>query len=256
MVHEMAATLENLALVVKRQGRYEESLALLLQALAEHRRIGDSASVALSLSNLGSMRMFMNDDEAAGGHLREALALAERDGLVSTRAFVLANLTELALRAADWKAARGHAERALDIARGSGLRPLAGWLELQLARLAARSGDLDAARLALAEGAALAVALRAPSIAAAALLAWAELLEAQGLPLPAQRVLAFGVEQPQISAPDRDELRIAWARRAGGTETEAPELPPWPRAITLELLLGRLVAERDTAHADLIRLLC
>ena len=31
MVHEVAGTLENLALVAKRQGRYEESLALLLQ---------------------------------------------------------------------------------------------------------------------------------------------------------------------------------------------------------------------------------
>ncbi|MBC8058336.1 MAG: tetratricopeptide repeat protein, partial [Rhizobiales bacterium] len=256
MLQEVAGTLENLALVLKRQGRYEESLTLLRQALAEHRRIGNNASVALSLSNLGSMLMFMNDDEAAGENLREALALAERDGLVSTRAYVLANLTELALRAKDWKAARGHAERALGVARDSGLRPLAGWLEVQLARLATRDGDLDAARRALAEGAALAIALKASSIAAAALLAWAELLEAQGHTLPAQGVLAFGVHQPQFSAPDREELRMEWNRRVGSFEAEAPVVPPWPQAISLGLLLGRIVAERDTSYVALLRLLC
>jgi predicted ATPase/DNA-binding SARP family transcriptional activator len=248
--HDIAGTLENLAIANKRVGRYAESLRQQFDALAEHRRIGDGASEAMCLSNLASLEMFMDDSVAAAGHLREALVLAERHGLTSTQAFARANLTELAFKSGDLVQACTQAERALEIARGAGIRSLVGWLELQLARLAARRGERAEACRRLAAGGELALALRAPSLKAAALLAIAELFEAEDRPSAARRVLAFGVDQEAISAPDRDELRVEWARRAAGM---APD-PAWPAALalTLDALLQRIVDEVAAPQARLL----
>lgn len=245
--HDIASTLDNLALCEKRLGRYDEALRLTLEALTQHRRHGDNARVAVCLNNLGSMFTFMDDDEAAKVHLREALQLSERHGLVSTRAFVLSNLTELALKADDIDAARQHAEAALEVAQGGGLRSLAGWLKAQLARLATRRGELELARSLLADAAELALTLGAQFVKPAVMLGWAELLEAQGHAGAARRVLAFAADEPSLSAPDRDELRAAWARRASAATLD----PPWP-GIGLDELLQRILVERELAHAPLI----
>jgi predicted ATPase/DNA-binding SARP family transcriptional activator len=245
--HDIASTLDNLALCEKRLGRYEEALQLNLEALTQHRRHGDDARLAVCLNNLGSLLTFMDDDEAAQVHLREALQLSEHHGLVSTRAFVLANLTDLALKADDVDAAREHAERALEVAQSGGLRPLAGWLKVQLARLATRRGELDLARSLLSGGAESALTLGAQFVTAAVMLGWAELLEVQGHSDAARRVLAFAAEAPTLSAPDRDELRTAWARRASPATVD----PPWV-GMALDELLQRIVTERDVSHVPLI----
>jgi predicted ATPase/Tfp pilus assembly protein PilF len=245
--HDIASTLDNLALCEKRLGRYEEALQLTLQALAQHRRHGDSARVALCLNNLGSLLTFMDDDEAAQGYLREALQISEHHGLVSTRAFVLANLTDLALRAGDTDAARDHAERALELAQGAGLRSLVAWLKVHLARLATRRKELDLARSLLSGGAELALTLGAQSVKPGVVLGWAELIDAQGHAEVARRVLAFAADEPTLSAPDRDELRAAWARRASPTMSEAP----W-NGMALDELLERIVNETKVSHMPLI----
>jgi tetratricopeptide (TPR) repeat protein len=233
-----AATLENLAIATKRLGHYEESLRLTHEALAEHRRGGDGAAEALCLSNLASLESFMDDNEAAAAHLREALALADRHCLLSTQAFARANLVEVAFKTGDMAEARAQGERALAIAAGAGIRSLVGWLQLQLAREATRRNDARSAHARLAEGIAIALALRMPWLKAAALLALAEALEARDAPADARRVLAFGAEEPTISVPDRDELRVEWARRVGGGAADAP----WP-ALTLDALLERAKAD-------------
>lgn len=244
--HDIASTLDNLAICEKRLGHYEEALRLTLEALAQHRRHGDSARLAVCLNNLGSMFTFMDDDEAALVYLREALELSERHGLVSTHAFVLANLTDVALKSGDDDAARRHAERATGLAEGCGLMSLAGWLKVQLARLAARRGELDLARALLAESVELALTLGAQLVKHAALLGLAELLEAQGDAAAARRVLAFAAGDESLSAQERDELRAAWARRVSPDSVD----PPWPE-IGLGELLQRIVVERDLAYAPL-----
>lgn len=251
MAHESATVFENLALVEKHLGDYDASLTHALEALAQHRRNGDMAAVALCLSNLGSTAIFMDDFDAAAGHLRESLELAERHGLASTRVYALSNLTELTLKRGDRAAAQAHAERALELADSSGMRSLAAWLKAQLARLAAQRGELDPARALLAEAASLAIELKARSMQAAVLLGLADLLEAQGEPAAGRRVLAYAADEPSFSAPDRDELRVEWARRAAGLP--APDAP-WP-GLALPELLRRIVAETAQAHAPLRALL-
>ncbi len=243
--------LDNLALVAKHQGQYEESLRLSAEALAEYRRSGNHAALALGLSNLASTCLFMDDHEQAAAHLREAAALAESEGLTSTRAYVLANLTELALKTQDWAAAQQHAERALDLARSAALHALTGWLTVQLARLAARRGEHEAARHSLAAAAGLALQLDRPGLKAALLLGLADLVERQGHAAAARRVLAFGAEDPAIGVADRDELRAEWARRAAALR--APD-PAWP-GLGLRELLQRVAAGAHSGFAPLVALL-
>ncbi len=245
--HKIAGTLENLALACKRLGDYQGSLRMNLEALAEHRRNGAEASEALSLSNLASLEMFMGDQDAAALHLQEALVLAERHGLTSTHVLVRANLTELAFKSGDLAQARVHAERAFEIAQSTGMRAAAGWLELQLSRLAARRLDLKDAQARIVDACTLALELRLPSLKAAALLALAELFEAQDRRSAARRVLAFGAGQSMLSAPDRDELRAEWHRRAC---VDAPE-PAW-LGLSVDELLRRVVVEHASAHTTLI----
>ena len=243
--------LDNLSVVAKHLGDYEEALRLSAEALAQYRGSGNHAALALGLSNRASMCLLMDDHEQAAAHLREAAQLAEREGLTSTRAYVLANLTELALKTQDWTSARGHAERALELTRSAGLHALDGWLRVQLARLALRRGELDAARRGLAEAASQALTLDTPSVKAAAVLGLAELFEHQGQALAARRVLAFAAGDASISAANRDELRAEWVRRAGAhTEPD----PPWP-GLTLRELLERVQREAGGGHAELLALI-
>jgi tetratricopeptide (TPR) repeat protein len=243
--------LDNLAVVAKHLGHYEDSLRLSAEALTQYRATGNHAALALGLSNRASMCMLLDDHEQAGAHLREAAILAEREGLTSTRAYVLANLTELALKTQDWGAARTHAERALELARSGALRALAGWLVVQLARLATRRGEHPLAQRGLADAAAQALALDTPSLKAAVVLGLADLIEGRGHAAAARRLLAFAAEDPGLGAANRDELRAEWARRAAALR--APD-PPWP-GLALHEVLQRVAGAADSADAPLVALL-
>jgi len=244
---DAASTLDNLALAHKQVGHYEESLRLSLEALTQHRRNGDTAAVALCLSNLGSLTMFLGRDDTASAYLDEAQLLSERAGLVSTRAYVLANLSVLAKKANDDARARAHAECALEVAREAGIRQLASWLEVQLARLAIRRGDFAEARPRLAAGTALALTLGVPSLRAEPLLAFVELLDAQGEPGCARLVLAAAEGDPSLPAVYRDQLRQTWAIRGFEREDDGRRMP-----ILLDELLHRIVVEAGLGHAPLI----
>jgi predicted ATPase/DNA-binding SARP family transcriptional activator len=241
----VAGTLDNLALVEKRLGNYDEALRLTHESLALQRRFGHGPGIALCLNNLGSLYTVRGEAEAAEGPLREALAICERDGLGTTVAMVRANLSQVAMQRGEWPAAQTHAERALEAAHASGNRSAWAWVRSHQARLAARAGDLAGARAMLAEGVATAITLGAPSIMAPGLIAFAELLDAQGQAQLARRVLAFSADEPTMTASDRDEMRAHLARWGGAPKTA------WP-GVTLPELLQRIVGEAPQAHAALI----
>lgn len=257
---DMAATLDNRALAVKRLGDYDRALQLNYEALALHRRNRDLARAAVCLCNLGSFQLFLNDDAAGEGHLREALALSEQHGLVSTRAYALANLTELALKRRDANAGWEHARKALEVSEASGMRSLAGWLNCQLARMAAWRGDMPAAHQWLAAGATAAIELSLPAVKAAAALAFAELLEAEGRAGTARTVLRIAKDEPSLSAPDREELHAAWQLRIGdeGNDAAAAAVAAAPHVaatataeLSLDAIMTRLAIEAHVLHAPL-----
>lgn len=247
---QIAGTLDNLALVHKRLGHYDEALRLSLESLEQHRRIGHGAGIALCLNNLGSLYMSRDEPAAAQGPLHEALALCERDGLGNTYPLVRANLSQAAMRLGDLAAARLHEQRGSEGAQANGNRAVWAWMQSHGARLSVREGDLARARVALAEGLSTAVALGAPSLLAPGLVAFAELLDAQGHHALARRCLAFFGELSDLTPSDRDEMRAMLARW-GGLPHGATA---WP-GMALPELLQRIVNEAPQLHAPLIALL-
>ena len=247
---QIAGTLDNLSLVHKRLGRYDEALRLSLESLEQHRRIGHGAGIALCLNNLGALYIARGEPAAALAPLREALVLGERDGLANTVAMVHTNLSHAALQLGDLATARQHVQRGSARALASDNRSVWTWMHSHGARVSVLEGDLPGARVALAEGLSSAVALASPALLAPGLMAFAELLDAQGEGLLARRCLAFFGELPDLSRSDRDEI-LGLLARWGGLR---PGAGPWP-GVTLPELLQRIATEATQAHAPLIALL-
>lgn len=244
---QIAGTLDNLSLVHKRLGRYDEALRLSLESLEQHRRIGNGAGIALCLNNLGALHIARGQPAAAQAPLQEALALSARDGLVHTATAVHTNLSHAALYLGDLAGARQHARRGCEGATTSGNRGVSAWIRSHAARVSVREGDLAAAREALTEGLSTAVALGAPSLLAPGLMAFAELVDAQGHATLARRCLAFFGQLPDLTRADRDEI-LALLGIWGGLPAGAAA---WS-GMTLPELLQRIATEAPQRHAALI----
>lgn len=246
----VSVVLDHLALVEKYLGHHDAALALSLQALTEHRRHGDLSAIALCLCNLGSLYLTRDEHAAARPHLEEAQALCEREGLAGTLTLARANLCEVRLLAGDLGAAHRLCERTAEAARESGNRLNASWAALMLARCRLREGNADGARASLAEGVAGALATGAPLLHGLVLLAFAELLKAQGDDLAAARVLAMAEGDRAMAA--------GLGRRVQAVQRALAPLPaPTPLAQPLPLaeLLHRVAAETLFAQAPLRALL-
>lgn len=244
---QIAGTLDNLSLVHKRLGHYDEALRLSLESLEQHRRIGHGAGIALCLNNLGALYVARSEPAAALAPLREAVLLCERDGLANTAAMVQTNLAHAAFYLGDLAAARHHTELGAEAALASGNRSVWTWIHSHGARVAAREGDLPRSQRALAEGLSTAVALGSPSLLAPGLMAFAELLHVQGHAVLARRCMAHFSELPDLTRADRDEMRAQLALWGGLPANAAA----WP-GMALPELLQRITTEAPQAHAALI----
>lgn len=245
---DAAALLDNLALVEKAVGRFDESLKMSMQSLVQHRQLGDVAGEALCLNNLGALQVDLGDYAAGVVNLKVALALCERHGLVATKGLVLANLAELAVKNGDVESARRHGQHALDVAQATGNRAIESWLRLLLVSAALQQGDRDEARKQLRMSLELAVAIGRPALQLAGLVSFAELLVHQGDTDCAHAVLTLAEAQPAINAHQQQDIRER-RQRWGLAGLAAPASPP---ALTLSELVHRITAESDVAHAPLI----
>jgi predicted ATPase/DNA-binding SARP family transcriptional activator len=245
--HNIATSLDHVALVLKWLGRYDEALRMSLESIAAHRRLGDVAGEALCLNNHAALHIAKQEFASAAPYLREALALCDREGLVSTRLYVLANLTEVTLKSGDAAGAENFANRAIELALAVGNRPIVAWMKLQLARLALLRDDLPAARTNLAESLAAVMALAQQALRIGGVMIFAEVLEHQGEVEAARQALQFAAQHPAASAPDRDEILGRLATLPDSGEPPAS----WP-AIELDELIHRIVAEAELAYAPLL----
>jgi len=241
-----AAMLDNVALVEKAMGNFDESLRLSLESLAQHRRLADAAGEALCLNNLADLYLYRREYASAGAHLREGLVICDRHGLRSTRTLILANLAEVEMKSGNVAAAEAHARRAIEAADSAKNRSVACLVHLQFVQFALRRDDLVAARAELGTALKIAISVGRPSLKLAGLLTLADVLEAQGESRCALRVLAFAADHPSTSAADRGELRSRMASIAGAGPPSA-----WP-GIELDELTNRTVVEGDLAYAPLI----
>ena len=241
-----AAMLDNLAIVEKLLGRYDEALKMSQRSLMQHRELGDPAGQALCLNNLGDMYIVVGDYESAEHHLREGLALCERHGIVNTQIIILSNLSDVALRRDDLDTAERHAKGALPLAQAGGHRGIACWVLGHLAELDVRRGELAAARTSLAASLEIAISMARPAAQVLGLLRFSKILAAQGEPQVARAVLEFCLAQPTLPAPERDGMRAMLQSLPPATPS-----PQWP-GIAVEDLLNRAVVEAGAAYAPLI----
>jgi tetratricopeptide (TPR) repeat protein len=239
-----AGMLDNIAIVEKALGHYDEALALSQQALLRYRAIGSHAGEALCLNNLGTLLVDRREHDAARVHLTDSLALCERHGLENTRVMVMANLMELEIKTGDFEAAKRYAGSALETAELTGTTGLAAWIRIHVARLSAREGDLPSARAQLAKGMEQAISIGRRDLQFAGLCSFVDLLLAQGEDEAGRAVMSFCCAQPDIPAGDRDEMR---AKLRGSTR---PALP-WP-GLTVDQLAHRVVLEHESAYAPFI----
>lgn len=243
---DVAAMLDNLALVEKVTGHYAEAQRLAVQSLAQHQRLGDFAGEALCLNNLAALHLDKQEYEPVDEYVRQGLVICDRHGFVNTRALLLANKAELAVKTGD-SSADIHTTRALEIAEATGNRASACALKLMFARLALRRGDYPAARSEIAESLSIALAIGRSSFVLLGVSCFAEVLAAQGESECARVVLTFAKDHPSTGAPLRDEIRTQLAQ---WRETASSELP-WP-GLELDELAHRIVIESSIAHAPLI----
>jgi tetratricopeptide (TPR) repeat protein len=101
--------LNNLAIVYKRLGDYEQARSLLENGLAEVRQAGDKVSMATSLANLGNIYTLQQNYMQAAAVHRESLILRHTVGDQRGLASSLTSLAELAVATGDYeRAARLH----------------------------------------------------------------------------------------------------------------------------------------------------
>lgn len=240
-----AAMLDNLALVEKACGRWEQALEMSNRALAQFRGIGDVAGEALCLNNIGALLGDHGREEAGLAHLQAGLALCRRHGLDPTRAILLSNLAEAGLRTGRLDEADRHAEEAIALARAVGNRSIEGWVTLFCAQIALARQDAAMARRHLQEGASLALAAGRPAGQLLGVLVFADLAEAQGERAVARRLLQFAAAHPGLPASERDPIRKRLLARPGA------DLPPLPPG-RLHELVHRIALEAAQDHAPLL----
>ena len=245
---DAAALLDNLALVEKAVGRFDESLKMSMQSLVQHRQLGDAAGEALCLNNLGALQVDLGDHAAGIVNLQAALVLCGRHGLVATKGLVLANLAELAVKDGDVEAAQRYGQQALDVAQAIGNRAIESWLRMLLVSAALQQGHREEARRQLRTSLEMALAIGRPALQLAGLVAFAELLVHQGDADCAHAVLALAEAQPSINAHQRQDIRERRQRWGLAGEAAAPSAP----AATLGELVHRIAVESDVAHGPLI----
>lgn len=244
-----AAMLDNMSVSENLLGRKDAALRMAMQALVQHRAIGDVSGEAYALNQVGTLHNELGQFEAARAQLDAARALCERHRLTGLSPFVLGSLNVNAFDAGDLDAAQAFGEQALDAARAVHNRLAEAAIHLQFARIAARRSQFDRARAELRTGLETGFAIGSPELGYIGVAAFADLLDAQGERRAAQRVLAFAAALPGLSGRLRHEFRARLARWG-----PAPRSTGWP-GLGVDELLHRIAVEADVAHAPLIALL-
>jgi predicted ATPase len=245
-LHLAASAGGNLALVAKREGRYDDSVQLSLAALHEFRRLGAYADEALVLLNLGSMQLDRRRLAESAPHLRAALALAQRHGMRGTLGLALSNLSGHAEESGELEAAERYGERAVAVLTEVGEPSSVSATLQRLAVVAVRRGQIERARALLARSMVTALELGTPMLLLGGVLAFAQMLARTGERGPARTLFDHLQAQPLATAPIRDEaVRLRDLLCAGVAA------PPWC-GMSLEELGQRLVAEEALAYAPLL----
>jgi predicted ATPase/DNA-binding SARP family transcriptional activator/Tfp pilus assembly protein PilF len=213
----------NIAMVDKALGRYDDALARYVSVLEARRERNDVDGVVTALNNMANIHRVREQHAEALHCLEEALDLCTRERLAAARPFVLVNLgltcDELGRsdEAADWL------QRAVDEARASGEPNIEASALLGQADRDARARSFADARAKVALALDIADRLPSAGLQVQCVLAYGEIVAAEGDAALGAGLLRWGIEQPALNRADRDRAQRKLAR----IEFRAPRaIPP------------------------------
>ena len=141
-----AAALNNLASVVRDQGDYRRAGALFEESRDLLRTLGDEGRVALLTTNLGVIAHEQGDYARAAALYEEALTLSRALGDKHNVAMALNNLGNIRLSQGDAVAAHALLQESLAMRREAGLKEGVATCLVNLGNVVVLQGDSDAAR--------------------------------------------------------------------------------------------------------------
>lgn len=228
--HCTAWALGNLGVTLADRGEGERSLAVLREALAIDRELGNQYQVVVHLLNLSSTGKLLGRLEEARARGEEALALALRHDMTAFALTARGMLASLLVRQGRHAEARAQLQQCQQDAQRHGQTQLRIGVLGQLARLRALDGDRAGALHAVRDGVQLAQSCRMAPDVLRCLLGWAQVLRAEGDLPGAARVVLMLQRRPEAAAPDiagwqgwLDGLGLDDAQRARA-EAEVPSL--------------------------------
>lgn len=203
--HCTAWALGNLGVTHADRGEGEASLAVLHEALAIDRELGNQYQVVVHLLNLSSTYRLLGRYDEGRPPGEEALALAQRHGMASFALTARGMLAALLVRQGRHAEARTQLQACVDDSMRLGNTQLRLGLLSQLAVAAQRLGDRSGALQATRDAVRLAQSCRMAPDVLRCLRGWVVVLQADGRPVDAARVLLMAQRRPEAAAPD-----VAW----------------------------------------------
>ena len=235
-----AKALNAASILVDRQGDTGEARALLEEAVAIYRDLGDERSAARMLSNLGGVAVAEGDLAQAKALFEETLPLFRRTDDHRALMVTLSNLAAIAGLGGDHGRARALGQEALAIARSEGDQDQTSISLHNLGRAALKEGLLDDARVRLRESLELGGELGYKEVIAYCLEGIGELGAVTGHERSAARLLGAGVAMLEhlgipIGPEEREGYERAVARlRIGLGEASFARLEAEGRELQLE----------------------
>jgi tetratricopeptide (TPR) repeat protein len=135
-----AVALNHLGIVAMRQGRYQQAICHLEQALALFRQTGDRTGQARALCNLGLASYHQGRNAQASDCYKQSLALHRENGDQAGETIVLGNLGLVDLRQGRYRQASGPFRQSLALARTTGNRAMESSALLALGEVSLRQG--------------------------------------------------------------------------------------------------------------------
>ena len=110
---DMAQSINDLGILLRRRGEYEKGKILLLEALALRRKLGNQHDIAATLNNLANVVRMLGDYDQAQQYLLESIELMQEKGNLMLLANAYNDLGEISRATGNYEEARKYYEDSL-----------------------------------------------------------------------------------------------------------------------------------------------
>ncbi|KAB2876157.1 MAG: tetratricopeptide repeat protein, partial [Burkholderiaceae bacterium] len=241
-IDEIANALNNLGIVAKLEGRYDEAIGHYGQALSMERVRGRHTSVVRTLGCLAGLHLARRDWSSARDCSEEGLRLSERHRIEFFVPIHAGTLGQALLELGQLDDAERHLQRSIDSNRGIGSVFVEIGAAVELARLALRRGDSAAALQRLRTAGRIARERDLVKHALDVAVRFGDWLLHVGHPVEAARVWRMVSLHPQADAASRDQAQRSISDLADPTVTHCAQVEHRP--ISLDAVMDRLLSDQ------------